>query len=213
MARQKKVGEKKIKVADAITRLNSLDFKIFGKPGINKGSRGQMIERALGLNLNGDLLDFEDGELKTFKVGETIFVTQLQHCLHEIIEDKVDFANSKLGKKLQKTIFVGFDKIGNFKNSYVVDCSLQIDHFKKLELDFEDLSKKIRDAFEDKRTLNTKADNLNGPNMLLQIRTKGSPRKDKTYSPMIYKGHQFREKHMAFYLRADFGRMICSLTE
>ena len=207
------MGEKKIKVADAITRLNSLDFKIFGKPGINKGSRGQMIERALGLNLNGDLLDFEDGELKTFTLGETIFVTQLHHCLAEIIEDKVDFVNSKLGKKLQKTIFVGFDRIGNFKNSYIVDNEIQIDHFKKLEVDFQDLSNKIRDAFEDKRTLSTKADNLNGPNMLLQIRTKDSKRKNGQYNPLIYKGHQFREKYMAFYLRADFGKIICGLTE
>lgn len=203
------MARNKIKIADAILRINSLDFNIFKKPGINKGSRGQMIERELGLSLNSDLLDFEDGELKTFTVGETIFVTQLHHCLAEIIEDKVDFANSKLGKKLQKTIFVGFDRIGNFKNSYIVDNGIQIDHFKKLEVDFQDLSKKIRDAFEDKRTLSTRADNLNGPNMLLQIRTKDSKRKNGEYNPLIYKGHQFREKYMAFYLRADFGKIIC----
>ena len=35
----------------------------------------------------------EDGEIKTFTVGESIAATQLKHCLSEIIEDKVSYDN------------------------------------------------------------------------------------------------------------------------
>jgi hypothetical protein len=36
----------------------------------NKGSMGHVLEKALGLNLNSNLMDFEDGELKTFHYNE-----------------------------------------------------------------------------------------------------------------------------------------------
>ena len=36
----------------------------------NKGSMGHVLEKVLGLNLNSNLRDFEDGELKTFHYNE-----------------------------------------------------------------------------------------------------------------------------------------------
>jgi hypothetical protein len=42
----------------------------------------------------------------------------------------------------------------------------------------------------------------------LQIRTKASKNKNGFYQPLLYKGHQLKDKYMAFYLRANFGKSI-----
>ena len=69
-------------------QLKVTDFKAFAKPAKNKGSRGQLLEIALGIPNSSNLKDLVDGEIKTFTVGESIAVTQLKHCLSEIIEDQ-----------------------------------------------------------------------------------------------------------------------------
>jgi len=47
-------------------------------------------------------------------------------------------------------------------------------------------------AFKDKDELHT----INGPNKLLQIRTKASKVKG-SYTPLIFRGHQLKNKYMA----------------
>ena len=51
-------------------QLKVTNFAAFPKPGKNKGSRGQLIETALGIPNSSNLKDLVDGELKTFTVGE-----------------------------------------------------------------------------------------------------------------------------------------------
>ena len=98
-----------------VAKLKVTKFSDFVKPGKNKGSRGQLIDKALGIPNSSNLKDLLDGELKTFTVGESIAVTQLKHCLTEIIEDEVSFSDSKVCEKLKQTIYVGFTR----KNDYV----------------------------------------------------------------------------------------------
>jgi hypothetical protein len=52
---------------EAEIKLNSIDKDNAPIPGINKGGRGQWVERQLGLDLGSNLLDFINGELKAFK--------------------------------------------------------------------------------------------------------------------------------------------------
>ena len=78
-------------------------------PGKNKGDRGQWVENQVGLNLSSNLNDFEDGELKTFKNGQTVAVTMLNHCLKEIIES-VSYNDSNVGKKLRHVLIAKFSE-------------------------------------------------------------------------------------------------------
>ena len=83
----------KISLEEAIEKLHNLEGKRFSDIAtpdlINKGSAGQIIEKAIGLDLSSDLLDFTDGELKSNKFlkgkpAETLAVTQVGHTLEEI---------------------------------------------------------------------------------------------------------------------------------
>ncbi len=78
-----------MKILQAYGKLKVTDFCGFGKPKKNKGARGQLIELALGIPNNNKLIDLDDGELKTFTVGESISVTSLKHCLSDIIDRTV----------------------------------------------------------------------------------------------------------------------------
>jgi DNA mismatch repair protein MutH len=195
---------KKLSTKDVESKLNSFNYNQLEKPKINKGERGQMLELALGIPNSSDLQDLIDGELKTFTVGETIAVTQIKHCLSEIIDGGVSYEDSKVGKKLSQAIYVGFDRDNNFKKATTFNKKKFPVHYKHLEADFEYISKRIRELFDCKEQLRT----LNGPNKLLQIRTKASKSKNGFYQPLLYKGHQLKDKYMAFYLRANFGKSI-----
>ena len=54
--------------------LQSCDLSTLENPGRNKGTRGQALERALGIPNSSALQDLEDGELKTYTIGQTIHV-------------------------------------------------------------------------------------------------------------------------------------------
>lgn len=198
------MNKNKLSTKDVESKLNSFNYNGLEKPKINKGERGQMLELALGIPNSSDLQDLIDGELKTFTVGETIAVTQIKHCLSEIIDDSVSYEDSKVGKKLSQAIYVGFDRDNNFKKATIFNKKKFPVHYKHLEADFEYISKRIRELFDCKEQLRT----LNGPNKLLQIRTKASKNKNGFYQPLLYKGHQLKDKYMAFYLRANFGKSI-----
>jgi len=100
----------KLTTCQVYGKLKVTDFSVFEKPGKNKGARGQLLETVLGVPNSSDLKDLEDGEIKTFTVGESIAATQLKHCLSEIIEDSVSFDDSKVGQKLKQTLYVGFTR-------------------------------------------------------------------------------------------------------
>ena len=111
--------------------------------------------------------------------------------LDEIIESSVSYKNSKIGKKLKQTIYIGFDRGNNFMGAATFNEKKFPTHYEHLEEDFNYISDKIRLAFKQKDELHT----INGPNKLLQIRTKASKVKG-SYPPLIFRGHQLKNKYM-----------------
>lgn len=194
----------KLSTIEIQNKLNGHDYSYLPKPGKNKGKRGQLLEQVLGIQSGSSLTDLIDGELKTFTIGETIAVTQIKHCLQEIIDDCVDFENSKVFQKLKQTIYVGFTTAGEFVNSKTINQENSPEHYQKLAEDYNFISDRIKEAFDSGNKLKT----INGPNKLLQIRTKASKNSRGFYVPLTYKNIQLKDKYMAFYLRSTFGREI-----
>lgn len=195
---------KKLTTAQVMEKMGSVDLTQMVAPGRNKGERGQVLELMLGIPNSSALTDLEDGELKTFTVGESIAVTQLAHCLEEVINGHVSFENSKLGQKLKQTIYVAFARSGQYMGSRLLSQEKDGLHYKHLEEDFGAICDAIRTAFTNKTTIGT----TNGPNNLLQIRTKGSKNSKGGYTPLMFDGVELQNKGMAFYLKADFGKKL-----
>jgi len=188
----------------AYAKLKTTDFSAFDKPGINKGARGQLLENALGLDNTTTLLDLTDGEIKSFTVGQTICVTQVNHCLYDIIERTVEFEDSKVGKKLEQTLYVGFTKDNDYVGTKLINQEIDKEHYIKLAEDYGYIAAQIKAAYATGNTLHT----VTGPNKLLQIRTKASKNKHGKYTPLCYNGVELKDKYMAFYLLADFGKQV-----
>jgi hypothetical protein len=157
--------EKKLTVNEVFAKLKVTDFSAFDKPGKNKGARGQLLETALGVPNSSDLKDLEDGELKSFTVGESIAATQLKHCLSEIIEDKVSFEESKVGQKLKQTVYVGFTRDNDYVGTELLNEETHPKHYQQLKEDYEFICNSICTLFNAGKELNT----ITGPNKLLQI--------------------------------------------
>ena len=184
-------------------QLKVTNFDAFAKPGKNKGSRGQLIETALGIPNSSNLKDLVDGELKTFTVGESIAITQLKHCLSEIIEEGVTFSESKVGEKLSQTIYVGFTSANDYVGTEVLNPETHPEHYQELAEDYTFICDSIRSAFDAGNILNT----ITGPNGLLQIRTKASKTNGR-YVPLTFANCTLKDKGMAFYLCGKFGKEV-----
>ena len=195
--------EKKLTVNEVFAKLKVTDFSAFDKPGKNKGARGQLLETALGVPNSSDLKDLEDGELKSFTVGQTIAATQLKHCLSEIIEDKVSFEESKVGQKLKQTVYVGFTRDNDYVGTELLNEETHPEHYSELKEDYEFICNSICTLFNAGKELNT----ITGPNKLLQIRTKASKTNGR-YVPLSFAGCTLKDKGMAFYLCGQFGRNL-----
>ena len=190
---------------EAKIRLNSIDKNKAPIPKKNKGARGQWVEQQLGLDLGSDLLDFDDGEGKSFTKGQTIAVTMLQHCLPEIMDKSISYSQSKVGKKLERVLFVGFEKnTGIYADTRVFTVEEYAHLFYKLSEDYNYICEEIRRRFYSNQELNT----ITGPNKLLQIRTKASKTKLGNYVPLEYNGKRLKDKAMAFYLTRTFEQSI-----
>jgi hypothetical protein len=193
----------KLTTLQVFAKLNVTDFSAFDKPALNKGARGQLLETALGVPNSSDLKDLEDGEIKTFTVGESIAATQLKHCLSEIIEDSVSFDESKVGQKLKQTVYVGFTRENDYVGSAVLNEETHPEHYQELREDYEFICNSIRTLFDAGKELST----ITGPNGLLQIRTKASKTNGR-YVPLTFAGVTLKDKGMAFYLCGQFGRNL-----
>jgi hypothetical protein len=195
----------RITVADVQSKLNTVNWSLIDIPKTNKGGRGQLIEIVLGIPNSSALMDLADGELKTFTIGESIACTQLNHCLDEIANE-TSFASSKLGMKMSQTIYIGFDKItGQCKGNVTTNEVTHPEHHQHLQEDYEFISAKVRLAMKRGTEITT----INGPNRLLQIRTKASKNpRTGLYAPLMFNGKMLKNKGMAFYLHASFGNKL-----
>ena len=191
-------------LAEAESKLNSIDKSQAPIPGRNKGGRGLWVEEQLGMVQSAQLNDFDDGELKAFKEGQTIAVTMLQHCLDEIFDRSVSYSESNVGKKLYNVLFVKFAKTGEFVKSLVSNSQIHRELHYKLSEDYNYICEKIRERYNNNQELNT----INGPHKLLQIRTKANKNRLGKYVPLEYNGKRLKDKAMAFYLTRTFEQSI-----
>lgn len=194
----------KLTTQEVLSRISNVKWNELSVPGKNKGGRGQLLQLALGIPNNSSLTDLEDGELKSYTIGQTICITQLKHCLCEIIDTPTQFKESKLGIKLEQTIYIGFQKDGTYKGSALLNKNTHPTHYNELVQDYNCLCDYIRNIFTTKEQLTT----FTGPNKLLQIRTKASRSSTGNYTPLVYKGHTLKNKYMAFYMLSRFGKNI-----
>ena len=128
------------------------------KPTKNKGSRGQQAETVLGLENTNTLTDCKDGDVKTFTIGQTIFITQLKHCLDDIINKRLTFGESKPGRKIANCCYIPYSKDGKNMGSYFVSNKTHSHHYKKLAEDFDFICKTIRETYEKKEQLSDAED-------------------------------------------------------
>jgi len=191
-------------LSEAETKLNSIDKNQAPIPSRNKGGRGQWVEKQLGMDLSSKLNDFDDGELKVFKEGQTIAVTMVQHCLDEIFDRGVSYSGSNVGKKLNNVLFVKFAKTGEFVKSLVSNSQTHRELHYKLSQDYNYICEEIRRRYNNNQELNT----INGPHKLLQIRTKANKNKLGNYVPLEYNGKRLKNKGMAFYLTITFENLL-----
>ena len=191
-------------LSEAESKLNSIDKNQAPIPGRNKGGRGLWVEEQLGMKQSSQLNDFEDGELKAFKEGQTIAVTMVQHCLNEILDRGVSYSESNVGKKLYNVLFVKFAKTGEFVKSLVTNSQIHRELHYKLSEDYNYICAEIRRRYDNNEELTT----INGKHKLLQIRTKASKTRLGTYVPLEYNGKRIKDKAMAFYLTRTFEQSI-----
>ena len=189
---------------EAEVKLNAIDKDSAPIPGRNKGGRGLWVEEQLGMPQSSQLNDFDDGELKAFKEGQTIAVTMLQHCLDEIFDRGVSYSESNVGKKLKNVLFVKFAKSGKFVKSLVSNADKYKQLYYDLSTDYNYICEKIRERYNNNQELNT----INGPNKLLQIRTKANKNRLGKYVPLEYNCKRLKDKAMAFYLTRTFEQSI-----
>ena len=123
-------------LSEAEVKLNSINKDFAPIPGRNKGGRGLWVEEQLGMKQSSQLNDFDDGELKAFKEGQTIAVTMVQHCLNEIFDRGVSYSQSNVGKKLNNILFVKFAKTGEFVKSLVSNSQIHRELHYKLSEDY-----------------------------------------------------------------------------
>ncbi len=204
----------KMHLEDALELILALEGKTIGEIGqpdlVNKGIVGQIVERKIGVKLSSDLLDFENGELKSNKFlngrpAETLAVTQVGHILEEIARE-ISWPNSKILKKISSFIFLPIHKDNSDPNEWVIGRAthfaqdLYPTQYDLLALDYESIAKQIKEVLASSGQLHT----LNGPNEYLQIRTKDSKDSSGNYHPVTFNGRKLSTKNYAFYLRPAF---------
>src|SRR5262249_20433536 len=110
-----------MKLDDALPLLQGACGKRFGELfaghpedlRTNKGHAGQLLLRYIGLELDCNLCDFEDGELKTNKSlacgtpRETMFITQISENVDTLLRSPpVPFGQSNLFQKTRNLVYL-----------------------------------------------------------------------------------------------------------
>ena len=208
-----------LSLSEVKVNFSKVDFTKLPKPSTNKGDRGQLLELALGIPNSSNLTDMVDGELKTYTKGESIAVTQLNHCIPEILKG-VSFNDSKVGRKLERTLYVGFDSNNNFLGFVETNQTIDKEQYRQLEEDYNFICDKIRTAYQLKIELNQLEGQpinrkgklsytITGKNKLLQIRTKASKNSKGEYIPEKFNDVILNpNSKMGFYLCGRFGKEL-----
>lgn len=178
----------------------------------NKGNVGQLLLLYAGLKLDSNLLDFDDGELKTNKSKadgsplETMFITQISRNIDSFIGNPyVPFENSNLYMKTRNLIYLPVVKNSEDAGDwYFTDCihikmSSNSSLLKKMREDYDFICHGLM------KHIQTSADGFihttNGPNYV-QVRSKDS----KPYHPIYsnFLGRYVSNKNHALYFMKTF---------
>ena len=197
--------EEALGLISGIANMPLRDLGLSSVDVVNKGATGQWLELAIGLTNNSWLKDLTDGEIKTTKFegshpAETVAVTQLKHLLPEI-DRGVRWPTSKLAMKLEQMILVPIHKDSDNPLDWHFDVPIHVGSsshsgtYQGLREDADALYRHIQLVMA-AGELHT----ANGPNNLIQIRTKAS----KPYSPIVWNGREIANKGFAFYLTKKF---------
>ena len=181
----------------------------------NKGKVGQLLLIYIGIGLDSNLCDFEDGELKTNKSDkhghplETMFITQISAIIDElVIQPPKEFESSNLFIKIKNLIYLPVVKESeNCSNWYFTNCfHVDLENNKKIlssiKSDYYTICEGLKNHVE------TSADGFihttNG--QFIQIRSKDS----KPYHPIksAHYGRYISDKNHAFYFKKDFMKEI-----
>lgn len=178
----------------------------------NKGHAGQLLLKYIGLTLDSNLCDFEDGELKTNKALpsgypiETMFITQISRNIDTLISSPpVKFENSNLYQKIRNLVYLPVVKESqNPADWYFVNCiRVRIEKgtnlFSKLSQDYEAICQGLINHID--KGKDGLIHTTNGKNYL-QIRTKDA----KPYRPIFSQkyGRFVSNKNCAFYFQKRF---------
>lgn len=179
----------------------------------NKGNVGQLLLLHIGLVLDSQLTDFDDGELKTNKADEygnpkeTMFITQISRQIDDYVSKKpLEFEDTTLFEKIKNLVFLPICKDGKnredwfFVSCHHVDLSTQPEVFTQIKADYDFIIRKLRTDIE------TAPDGFihTSSGKFIQIRSKDS----KPYNPIYSKtyGRAVSNKNHAFYFQKEFMR-------
>src|SRR4051794_543106 len=150
-----------MKLDDALPLLEKACGKPFGELfaghpvdlRTNKGHAGQLLLRYIGLSLDCNLCDFEDGELKTNKSlasgapVETMFITQISEQIDTLLQvPSLPFIQSNLFQKIRNLVYLPVVKESeDAADWYYVKCvRVRVEAgsvlYAKLEADYRSLS-------------------------------------------------------------------------
>ena len=162
----------------------------------NKGGSGNLLETIIGIGQSSDLIDLTDGEIKTFKKGQTIAISMIRNHIHELVEG-YHFKDSWIYNKIKQIIFVPRWESKNnnnktfFTDTYLWNEKTYAEDFLKVEEDWNYICEYVNDCYWNSKLMAT----INGPNKFIQIRTKGGSKEE----PIYYNDVKISEKPRAFY--------------
>jgi len=180
----------------------------------NKGHAGQLLLTYIGLKLDCNLCDFDDGELKTNKALpngeplETMWITQILGDIDNLVgASPTPFRNSRLYTKIRNLVYLPVVKqSSNPADWYFVKCiRVRADEgselYEKYQQDYEFICSKLTSDIE--HGSDSFIHTSSGPNYI-QVRSKDS----KPYKPIFSKkyGRLVSNKNHGFYFMKSFMR-------
>ena len=180
---------------------------------IDKGHSGQYLQLAIGMPLNNNKQDFEDGELKTTGLWnnltkESIKIATFEHLLPGMFSE-LTWEETEVYKKIRNFLLVPCKKDSkdwkewSFEKPIWVSTEIQKNLYQYLEEDYLSISKHVVREISQGKLLHT----FSGPNKFFQIRTGDN----KPYTPAYFGDTQYSNKKMAYFFTTRFVRDIVNL--
>lgn len=176
----------------------------------NKGHAGQLLLKHIGLKLDSDLCDFEDGELKTNKADpsgqprETMWITQISKNIDALLCNPASpFIRSPLYHKVRNLIYLPVVKNSELAGDWYfvrvvhVQAEPGTPLFTQLEEDYEAICGQLRAAVSSGDGFIHTA---NGH--YIQVRSKDSIPYHPIWSDML--GRPVSNKNHAFYFQKQW---------